>query len=96
MEILRIIPEEKWHVFNDTAYQIVKKDLIDDVGIGLTASKEMWQDIKNPSQRFTNAFCDGYVRGMAVAMVLIEEGVLNIQCLEIQKTNEQEQQKPSL
>jgi len=87
MKVTDVVPKEKLLVFYEAAFKIIKEHLQEDAGVGATHSLLRNRDELDGKAKLVNTFCDGYQWGMSAAMALIEAGILNIQSLEIQKTN---------
>lgn len=89
MKITDKIPEEKLAVFYKAALDITKEHLQEDVAMGAMISLLEHFGFDNISrekeEKLVHVCCDNYRRGMAVAMALIEAGIINIQTLEVQK-----------
>lgn len=90
MTITDVITEEEMAVFYKAAFEIIKDHLQEDAATGATNSRLRNRDETDEKTKLTHTFCDGYRRGMAVAMALMEAGIINIQTLEIQTEAKEE------
>ncbi|MBA7573426.1 hypothetical protein ES708_15223 [subsurface metagenome] len=86
MKVTDVIPEEKMMVFYEATLEIIKAHLKEDVAVGATKSLLKNRDRVDEKTKSAHTFCDGYHRGMAVVMALIEAGIINIQTVELKRT----------
>ena len=88
MKVTDVIPKEKLMVFHKAAYEIIKNHLQENVAT-VTATSMLTHlgttNVDENTGKIVHISADNFIAGMSTAMALIEEGIINIQTLEIQK-----------
>jgi hypothetical protein len=84
MKAIDVVSAETLAFFHKAAFEIIKDNLQEDIGVGATASLIRNNDKTDKKAQLVHTFCDGYHWGMSTTLALIEAGILNMQTLEIE------------